>query len=347
MTDRKSALVVCPGRGTYNKTELGYLARHHGGRADMIQIMEDERARLGQPSLASLDQSERYSLATHTRGDNASLLIHACAMGDFFSIDRAEYEIVAVTGNSMGWYVALACAGAVSQETGARIVNTMGTYMQEALIGGQIVYPLTDDDWHPVRDRRAAVLDLLRELNEQPEFDVDVSIELGGMIVLAGNEQGLQALRDRLELIDRFPMDLKNHAAFHTRLQEPISQRGLKTFQPSDFLMPAIPMIDGRGHIWACGVSAGDALHEYTFGHQVTETYDFTRAIGVAMREFAPDCIIVLGPGATLGGAVAQSLIEIDWQGLDSKSAFQRRQESDPILLAMGRDDQRPLVVGG
>ena len=29
---RSKAVVVCPGRGTYNKPELGYLARHHARR---------------------------------------------------------------------------------------------------------------------------------------------------------------------------------------------------------------------------------------------------------------------------------------------------------------------------
>ena len=72
--NKKTALVICPGRGTYNKAELGYLARHHGDRGDMLATFEAERARLAQPSLQSLDQAERYSVATHTRGDNACLL---------------------------------------------------------------------------------------------------------------------------------------------------------------------------------------------------------------------------------------------------------------------------------
>jgi len=343
---RKTALLVCPGRGTYNKPELGYLARHHPDRAGLLAIMEDERARLGQSSLASLDGAERYSVANHTRGDNASLLIHACAMGDFEAINRDAYEIVAVTGNSMGWYVALACAGAVSQSTGARVVNTMGTYMQEALIGGQLVYPLVDDEWREVSGRRAGVISLLKDINDTAGMEVDISIELGGMLVLAGNSLGLEELKEQLPAIDRFPMVLQNHAAFHTKLQEPVSRRGLETFQPSDFQLPDIPMIDGRGQIWSSTFGDPADMHAYTFGHQVTETYDFTSAIRVGMREFAPDCIIVLGPGTTLGGAVAQSLIQIDWQGLNSKSAFLARQDSNPILLAMGRDYQRGRVTG-
>ena len=90
-----------------------------------------------------------------------------------------------------------------------------------------------------------------------------------------------------------------------------------------------------------------EALWDYTLGAQVTETYDFAAAIRVSVREFAPDVLIVLGPGETLGGAVAQSLIAIDWRGLADKNDFSRRQATTPVLLAMGRADQRALVTGG
>ena len=343
---RKSALVICPGRGTYNPPELGYLARYHGTKAELMKAMEDERARLRQPSLASLDSAERYNADTHTRGDYASLLIHACAMGDFHDIDRDSYEIVAITGNSMGWYIALGCAGAVTAAAGARIVNTMGTYMQEALIGGQLVYPVVDETWGLDAARQASVETTIRDINAEPDAFAAVSIRLGGMLVLAGNEEGLRQLTARLEPVGQFPMVLQNHAAFHTSLQGPVSKRGLETFSPTDFQKPKVPMIDGRGKIWIDGIVDRSALHAYTFGHQVTEPYDFTRAIEVGMREFAPDCLILLGPGGTLGGAIAQSLIGIDWQGLTSRADFDARQADDPILLSMGRSEQRKLVMG-
>jgi hypothetical protein len=106
-------------------------------------------------------------------------------------------------------------------------------------------------------------------------------------------------------------------------------------------------MIDGRGQIWWPHASDLNALWDYTFGHQVTQTYDFTRAVTVAAREFAPDLFIIVGPGTTLGGAVAQSLISANWQGLGSKTDFQTRQKADPILISMGREDQRAHVTKG
>ena len=345
MSAKKTALVVCPGRGTYNKAELGYLMRHHSERKDMLAAFEAERAGRSQVSLAELDGASRYSVATHTRGDNASLLIHACAYGDFQAIDRDKYDIVGVTGNSMGWYIALACAGALSISDGGRLVNTMGTIMQENLVGGQIVYPLLDEDWQPVPGRREEIAEHMAAVNGKADCAVYISITLGGMLVLAGNTAGLDALLKRLPVIDRFPMTLANHAAFHTELQKPNSARGFEALPSDIFRQPDIPLIDGRGALWQPGVTDLGALYQYTLGHQVSEAYNFTRAIEVGVREFAPECIIVLGPGTTLGGAVAQSLTGIDWQRLASKNDFANRQSETPYLLAMGRDDQRQLVV--
>ena len=106
-----------------------------------------------------------------------------------------------------------------------------------------------------------------------------------------------------------------------------------------------LPLVDGRGAIWWPGASDPQALRDYTLGHQVVETYDFTHAMRIAAREFAPDLFIVTGPGTTLGGAVAQSLILSNWRGMASKAGFQRRQEEAPMLVSMGMAEQRPQVV--
>jgi acyl transferase domain-containing protein len=342
MAPRRTAVVVCPGRGTYNKAELGYLSRH--GEAPMIAAMDAYRARLGQPTLSELDGAASFDPEIMTRGDNASPLIFACSLADFLSLDPAAVDVVAVTGNSMGWYTALACGGALSQADGLAVVDTMGRLMHEALIGGQVVHTLVDDDWRPIPGRRAALMDLVGAINGA-EGALYVSIELGGMIVLAGDAAGLKALLARgPKGPGVFPMTLHNHAAFHTPLQAPISERARASLDVAWFRTPGVPMIDGRGFIWRPGAAEPAALWDYTFGHQVTEPYDFTTAIEVSVREFAPDCVIVLGPGGTLGGAVAQSLIAARWRGLGSKAEFTRTQAEAPFLIAMGREDQRALV---
>ncbi|MEM6409168.1 MAG: ACP S-malonyltransferase [Pseudomonadota bacterium] len=340
-----TAVLICPGRGTYNTPELGTLARHFPD-PDLLAAFDARRAELGQRTLSALDGAERFQPALHTRGDNASALIYAASLGDRLSI-RDEIEIVAVTGNSMGWYSALACAGALSPIAGFEIVNTMGTLMQEALIGAQLIYPHMGEDWRPDPARKDELLALVADIGAEPGQSLALSIDLGGMLVLAGDEAGLSAFEAAVPPLDRFPMRLPNHAAFHTTLMQPISDKGRARLAATLFSQPALPLIDGRGAIWWPGATDTYALWDYTLGHQVTRPYDFTHAISIAAREFAPDLFIVVGPGTTLGGAVAQSLILTDWRGMADKADFQSLQAEKPLLIAMGRDDQRATVARG
>lgn len=341
-----SAVVICPGRGTYNAAELGYLGRHFPDPA-LLARFDAARTAAGQETLTALDGAARYALSTHSRGDNASGLIFAASLGDFLAIDRARVDIVAVTGNSMGWYTALACAGALAPEDGFRVANTMGTLMQQALIGGQTIYPWVDDDWVPQPTRKAELLALVAAIGARPGHALGLSIDLGGMLVLAGNAEGLAAFETAVPPVQqRFPMRLGNHAAFHTALQAPVAAEGRARLPADLFGQPALPLVDGAGTIWWPGATRSAALYDYTLGTQVTETYVFTRAITVAAREFAPDLFIVLGPGTTLGGAVAQSLILADWCDLTDKAAFKALQDRAPLLVSMGMAEQRGLVTG-
>ncbi|MBY6082117.1 ACP S-malonyltransferase [Ruegeria arenilitoris] len=342
----RTAVVICPGRGTYNKPELGYLHRHHAGRMEMFREFDAIRAETGQEAVTALDGASRFSVSKYSRGDVASPLIYAAALADAQALAE-DIEVVAVTGNSMGWYIALAAAGALSPENGFRAVNTMGTLMQTHLIGGQLVYPFTGDDWRDDPARKAELLAEVARIDALPEHDLALSIDLGGMLVLAGNEAGLKAIEAAQPVVqERFPMRLANHAAFHTRLQAPVAQEGRRQLPATLFTQPDLPMIDGRGKIWWPGATDTGALWEYTLGHQVTEPYDFTRAVQTAAREFAPDLFIVTGPGATLGGAVAQSMALANWRGMSDKQSFQALQAQDPFLIALGREDQRPLAIG-
>src|SRR4051812_20367442 len=151
---KKKALVIAPGRGTYNKEELGYLKKYHGDKKDLIARIDDYRRAKKQPTVSELDGRDKFSLSEHSRGDNASPLIYACAYADYLSIDRDKYDVVAITGNSMGWYIALAGGDAVSPLDALHILNTTGTMMQENMIGGQMIYSLVDENWRPIPGRR-------------------------------------------------------------------------------------------------------------------------------------------------------------------------------------------------
>ncbi len=343
---KQRAVVICPGRGTYNKEELGYLKRLHGDKTEIVELIDEYRSNKQQVSIRELDGMDTYNMRLHTAGENASALIYACAMSDYMSINQDEYEFVAVTGNSMGWYIALAVAGALSPSASVELINTMGSMMTDGVIGGQIIYPITDDQWHENDVIVTQINTWLGEVNGEQDCEVYISIHLGGYLVFGGNKAGLNSLEKKLPIVqDRYPMNLFNHAAFHTPLLNNVATKAQSLLSAALFTQPNIALVDGLGHIWQPYSTDTKALCEYTLSTQVVEPYNFSKAIEVAIKEFSPDKLIILGPGTTLGGAVGQCLVKHQWLGLTNKSDFITQQKEAPYILAMGIAEQRKQVL--
>jgi acyl transferase domain-containing protein len=223
----------------------------------------------------------------------------------------------------------------------------MGSMMKDGVIGGQTIYPVTDENWVIQQDKLDLVLNAIKEANLDPDCQAHVSIFFGGYVVIGSNEKGQRWLLKNLPAIeDKYPLKLPNHAAFHTPLLKDTSEEAFSVVSQRLFSSPRIPMIDGRGKIWQPFSTDTKELRDYTLGEQVYDTYHFTKAVQVGLKEFAPDRVCVLGPGSSLGGAVGQIMIDAGWHGLKSKEDFMARQESDPLVLAAGREDQRKILQG-
>jgi len=343
---KQRTVVICPGRGTYNKEELGYLKRLHGDKTEIVELIDEYRSNKQQVSIRELDNMDTYNMRLHTAGENASALIYACAMSDYLGIDQDKYEIVAITGNSMGWYIALAVAGALSPAASIDVINTMGSMMTDGVIGGQVIYPITDEQWHENDALVSQINEWVSEVNNENDCEVYISIYLGGYLVFGGNKAGLESLQQKLPTVqDRYPMNLFNHAAFHTPILNDVANKAKKLLPAALFTQPNITLIDGRGHIWQPYSTDTKALCEYTLSAQVVEPYNFSKAVEVAIKEFSPEKLIILGPGTTLGGAVGQCLVKHQWLGLTNKSDFITQQQEAPYILAMGIAEQRKHVI--
>ncbi len=336
---KERVVVICPGRGTYTKETLGYLKKFRQNEkiSAFISGLDRQRIAANMPSITSLDEESVFKPQLHTKGENASTLIYACSFADYSALDTEKYEVVAVTGNSMGWYIALAVAGALNADAAFGVINTMGSMMKDGLVGGQIIYPLIDENWKLKLEAKQFVEREINETNKISGCEAYVSIFLGGYIVIGGNQKALDHLLKRLPKIENYPFQLINHAAFHTPLLNQTSQRAFEILAPSLFQRPQIPMIDGRGYIWQDYATDLTELYEYTFNHQVVQPYDFSKAVTVALKEFCPDRLILLGPGNSLGGAIGQILIENKWLDLKSKSDFSELQKANPFLISLGR----------
>ena len=336
---RLRALIVCPGRGSYGRAQLGSLPAGD----PIVGALDRLRGGLGRPAISALDRAAAYTPELHVAGEHASLLTFGATAVDLAAIDRDKVDLVGVTGNSMGFYTALYAAGALDLGDAARLVETLGHYQAGNVIGGQLMYPLVGDDWRPSSAYDGAIAAAL----DHP--GVHVSIRLGGTIVLGADADGLAHARRVLPPIERgglrYPAQLPLHSAFHTPLMVATGERARADLADLPIRSPAITLIGGDGVVHRPWASPA-ALWAYTLGAQITQPFDLARAIATALGELGPDVLVLPGPGDSLGGALAQILIAQRWRGLRDRADFVAMQDSDrPIVVAMQRPAQRVRVV--
>lgn len=335
---KKRVIVVCPGRGSYTRETSNYLSGLKPDISSHIISFDKKRESENLTKISELDKNN-FRSKIHMTGENASPLIYACSVKDFMLIDKTKYDIVAICGNSMGWYIALALGGAITFDKGYDLIQTMGTLTQNHGSGGQIIYPIINDEWQIDIEKKELVL---KEIENSNSF---ISIYLGGYIVIGGDQNSLDGLLKKLPRNDKYPFQIPFHSAFHTSLLSGVVATAQSSFNRNIFNRPSIPLVDGRGNIWSPWSTNKSKLYNYTLDHQIIKPYNFSSSIEVALKEFCPDNIILLGPGNSLGGPVAQVLIEHNWNDLKTKSEFVQNQAENPFVLSMGIDEQRGIVI--
>ena len=339
MTQR--AVLACPGRGSYASPSLGSLKADH----PWVVRAEQLRAGYGLEPLLDLDRAERFDPARHLQPVHASPLIFLVSMLDAETA-AGDYRITAAIGNSLGWYTALAVAGALPFEDAFRLVQEMAILQQEPLPeggpGGQVIYPLADAAWRPDPELHAAVAAALAEQGVNGDGHVHESIDLGAYAVLAGDEAGVARLLGRLAPVrvgERiFPLRLSQHGPYHTPLVAHVAAAAAERLSDLDWRAPSATLIDGRGARWTPWSTDPAALRDYTLGEQVTTPFRFAVSVRVALREEAPDVLLLPGPGNSLGGICGQLVVAEGYRGIRSREAFEAVQRSEaPVVLSMRR----------
>ena len=332
------ALIVCPGRGSYTRTSLGYLAGRTSAVVDACDAWRQDRAT---PTVRELDGAKTFQVGTHIAGEHASILTFACSMADVVDLN---VDIVGVTGNSMGFYTALAVSGALSTSDAIRLVDTMGSYQHRNVVGGQLMYPLTAPDWTPDAALPSAVDNAIMKARTRGG-KAYWSIQLGGFAILGADRAGLALLTEHLPPLQRgarsFPARLPKHSAFHTPIMAETSDRAKAELADLEFRAPRVPLFDGAGRVYRPRWTDIDTLRAYTLGEQVTSMFNYDAAILSALHHCGPDVIVLLGPGNALGGATARILLADGWAGLMSRDQLQRE---PPLLVSYGVAEQRKHV---
>ena len=238
----------------------------------------------------------------------------------------------------MGWYTTLVLANVLSIKQGYDLIHTMGSMMKNRIIGGQIIYPVVDDNWIENKEKKTNIISQVKKAG------CYISIDLGGYVVIGGDQTSLDFLLKKLPKKEHYPFQLPYHAAFHTPLLKSISEKAFNLISPKNFQKPSIPIIDGKGNIWSPFSTNVSSLFEYTLGDQVFDVFNFSKAMSVALKEFCPDKVLLLGPGNSLGGVIGQILMKNKWNGIISKKYFSEQQKDDPFLISLGLEDQRNLI---
>jgi malonyl CoA-acyl carrier protein transacylase len=327
------ALVLCPGRGSYTEKTLRSLPEKHPwiGRAEAL------RREYGLLSLVELNRAAKFDAKVHLAPVNASALIWLVSMLDCEAAGR-EHEIAAVAGNSMGWYTALAVAGALDFDDGFRLMQELAILQQEHAGGGQILFPQVDEQWR----RDATLVGALEEALASSQGEAFHSIRLGGQAVLAGSEAGIAHLLRTLPKVklghNAYPMRLVGHGPYHTPLVQPVADKARVQLARLAYRKPRLTLIDGSGKRHSPWSASPEALRDYTLGPELTTPYDVTLSVRIGMREYAPDRIVLPGPGNPLGSICGQILIEEGWRGLHSRADFDALQASgNSIVQSMRR----------
>ena len=247
-----------------------------------------------------------------------------------------------VVASSTGWYTALAASGALEFDDAFRLVQTMALLAEEPIAeddpGGQLIYALTDSEWRPDPDRTSALEAVLARQTD----GVHRSLELGAFSVLSGTDGGIAGVAEDLPVVEigtrRFPFRAAMQEAWHIPLRA--ERRGTRCRTPGGPHLVRAERDAGRRSRrrftpWSTDPTE---LANHTIREQPVSTYDFARSLRVALREYAPEVILLAGPGASLGEVCAQLIVAEGYRGIRTRAELEAAQSGPtPILLSMRR----------
>lgn len=331
------AAVAFPGRGSYGPGSLGSLPPDHPWVARADELRADD----GVSPLSEVDAAGSFMPALHLRPSNAWPLTFLVSLLDAERI-ADDHEVVVVVASSIGWYTALAASGALEFDDAFRLVQQMAIAAEEPLedaeAAAELVYPLIDDAWER-DDARPGLIDAA--LTDAGDGAAR-ALELGSYSVIAGTADAVERVGAALPPVTMggrsYPLRLASADAWHTPLRARSAAGAAARLGDLRWERPRVPIVDGRG-VRFTPLSADPArLAEQSLVGHAEAPYDFARAFRVALREYAPDVVLLPGPGATLGTACAQLIVAEGYRGIRSRTELETVQAGpSPLLLSMRR----------
>jgi hypothetical protein len=331
------AAVVFPGRGSYAATSLGSLPARH----DWVARADQLRADAGLTALSAIDSADRFDPAVHLRPANSWPLVFLAGLLDAERIAQ-DHEAVVVTASSTGWYTALAAAGVLDFDDAFRLVQRMALAADGPLRDGEaaaeLVYPLADEAW-AADPARASALDASLDGSRDETW---IAVDLGAFALIGGSGGAVDARAARLEparVAGRtYPLRLPIGDGWHTPLRADDARAAAADLAGLTWSVPSVTLVDGTGRRHTPWSADPAELARVTLDEHPVTRHDTATAVRVALREHAPDVLLLPGPGGSLGAACAHLVVAEGYRGIRSRDDFEHAQRSEaPILLSMRR----------
>ncbi len=195
----------------------------------------------------------------------------------------------AMTGHSVGEFVAACHAGVFSLEDGLRLLAARGRLMGELPGGGMLSVRLSESD-------------LLARLPDTLDL---AAVNGPTLCVVAGPGEELQKFLATLEADGVVAQALHTSHAFHSRMMDPVIERFAAEFADIKLNEPEIPILSTVTGEWLTAREATDPTY---WAKHLREPVRFHRSVVALGLEKPEQLFIEIGPGQTLTGLARQSL---------------------------------------
>jgi len=186
----------------------------------------------------------------------------------------------AMTGHSIGEYVAACLSGVFSLESALLLVAARGKLMQSLPPGAMSIVPLSEAD-------TAACLD--------PELSI-AAVNAPQLCVVAGPFEAIERFEKRLATKQIVCTRLRTSHAFHSPMMEPILERFGEQVASQRLGVPQIPYISNVTGGWTTAKMARDPNH---WVRQLRQTVRFSDGVRELLKT-TPRVFLEIGPGRQL-----------------------------------------------
>lgn len=216
-------------------------------------------------------------------------VITAICMGDEFQPDM-------VGGHSLGEFSALVAAGALSFESGLRLVYARAMAMQKACEAAPgtmaAIINLSDE----------VVENICAEVSSEGNVVVPANYNCPGQLVISGNVDAVNQACEKLKAAGaKRALVLPVGGAFHSPLMQPAKDELQKAIEATEFTTPRCPIyqnVDAQAHTDAAEIKA-NLIAQLTAS--VRWTQETNNMLAAGATEFT-EC----GPGKALQGMISK-----------------------------------------